>query len=33
MSFDQGEFDFAASSRDVDYLCWREELDDARRAF
>ena len=33
MSFDQDEFDFDASSGDVGYLRWREQLDDARRAF
>lgn len=33
MSFDQGEFNFDSSSGDVGYRRWREQLDEARRAF
>lgn len=33
MSFDQGEFNFDASSGEVGYQRWREQLDEARRAF
>jgi hypothetical protein len=33
MAFDQGEFNFDAGSGDVGYRRWREQLDEARRAF
>lgn len=33
MNFDQGEFDFNAGSGDAGYRRWKEQLDEARRAF
>ncbi len=33
MSFDQGEFSFDANSGEAGYLRWKEQLDEAKRAF